>query len=167
MRNILKSFLFLLVSLLCIFPTWGGEVRPLPQRSDRSNKVFYLPQFSEFESISDNEMRFFRKTLERAHQARARALILELDTPGGSVETAFKYLSIMEKSQVPIVVYLNPNGISAGMIIAMGADRAAISPNGLIGDAMPISMGIGGVKPVTEKPEDPAEKSAGRFLVLQ
>ncbi len=162
MRNILKSFLFLLVSLLCIFPTWGGEVRPLPQRSDSSNKVFYLPQFSEFESISDNEMRFFRKTLERAHQARARALILELDTPGGSVETAFKYLSIMEKSQVPIVVYLNPNGISAGMIIAMGADRAAISPNGLIGDAMPISMGIGGVKPVTEKPEDPAEKSAGK-----
>ena len=127
---------------VCIILLFGalpvpGNTSPLPEVPGSSNKVFYLPQFSEFEEISDGEMRFFRKTLQRAEKERARALILEMDTPGGSVETAFKYLSIMEKSSVPIVVYLNPNGISAGMIIAMGADRAAISPNGLIGDAMP------------------------------
>ena len=145
----------------------GAGLTALPLRSNAeplkvpdfsSNKVFYLPQFSEFEAISDNEMRFFRKTLQRAEQERAQAVILEMDTPGGSVETAFKYLSIMEKSSVPIVVYLNPNGISAGMIIALGADRAAISPNGLIGDAMPIAMGINGAKPVTEKPLAPKQQ---------
>ena len=144
---------------VCIILLFGalpvpGNTSPLPEVPGSSNKVFYLPQFSEFEEISDGEMRFFRKTIQRAEKERARALILEMDTPGGSVETAFKYLSIMEKSSVPIVVYLNPNGISAGMIIAMGADRAAISPNGLIGDAMPIAMGINGVKPVTDKPTD-------------
>ena len=147
------------VLVFCMFLFTGlapvlGSVKPLPEAAGSSNKVFYLPQFSEFEEISDGEMRFFRKTLRRAEKERAKALILEMDTPGGSVETAFKYLSIMEKSTVPIVVYLNPNGISAGMIIAMGADRAAISPNGLIGDAMPIAMGINGVKPVTDKPVD-------------
>ena len=103
---------------VCIILLFGalpvpGNTSPLPEVPGSSNKVFYLPQFSEFEEISDGEMRFFRKTLQRAEKERARALILEMDTPGGSVETAFKYLSIMEKSSVPIVVYLNPNGISA------------------------------------------------------
>lgn len=137
--------------LICCCPAVAAEKLQWPQQ--HSGKVFFLPQFSEFESISDGEMRFFRKTLERASQEQAQALILELDTPGGSVETAFKYLSIMEKSRIPVIVYLNPNGISAGMIIALGADRVAISPNGLIGDAMPIASGIGGPRPVTDRPE--------------
>ena len=167
MKNFFKALLLFpaFITALSIY----GNTRALNIPANSSNKVFYLPQFSEFEAISDNEMRFFRKTLQRAEKERASAVILEMDTPGGSVETAFKYLSIMEKSAVPIVVYLNPNGISAGMIIALGADRAAISPNGLIGDAMPIAMGIGGAKPVTDKPapaqpdrEKKTEKAAGK-----
>ena len=153
MTKLFKSLLFFCLFFIAeaVLASTAVPV-PLPIKSGSSNKVFYMPQFSEFEAISDSEMRFFRKTLQRAEKEKARALILEMDTPGGSVETAFKYLSIMEKSSVPIVVYLNPNGISAGMIIAMGADRAAISPNGLIGDAMPIAMGLDGAKPVTDKP---------------
>ena len=117
--NKFLSFCCLIIATLPLFGA-GGDLKPLPRVAGSTNKVFYLPQFSEFEAISDNEMRFFRKAIKRAEKERARALILEMDTPGGSVETAFKYLSIMEKSAVPIVVYLNPNGISAGMIIAMG-----------------------------------------------
>ena len=149
--NRLISGIFLFFAALSALAL-KADTAPLPRVPGSSNKVFYMPQFSEFKAISDSEMHFFRKTLQRAEKERAAALILEMDTPGGSVETAFKYLSIMEKSSIPIVVYLNPNGISAGMIIAMGADRAAISPNGLIGDAMPIAMGLNGSKPVTEKP---------------
>ena len=156
-----KAFaLLLLIMFYALGHSVFAAVKPpvWPERS--RNTVYYIPQFSEFESISDGEMRFFRKTLERAAENRARAVILELDTPGGSVETAFKYLSIMEKSSVPIIVYLNPNGISAGMIIALGADRVAISANGLIGDAMPIQMGLGGAKPVTDPGKKAPEKSA-------
>ena len=156
--------------------TVSAQVPPVEWPADNSNQVYFLPQFSLFESISDGEMQFFRKTLARAEKARAKAVILELDTPGGSVETAFKYLSLMEKSAVPIIVYLNPNGISAGMIIALGADRIAISPNGLIGDAMPIQMGINGVRPITEKnpagekpaePESRKEKTSDQGMLDQ
>ena len=153
--------LLLLFTLSGVCCTVNSAVVKPPVWPERSrNIVYYIPQFSEFESISEGEMRFFRKTLERAAENRARAVILELDTPGGSVETAFKYLSIMEKSSVPIIVYLNPNGISAGMIIALGADRAAISSNGLIGDAMPLQMGLGGAKPVTDPGKKAPEKAA-------
>ncbi len=74
-----------------------------------------------------------------------------MDTPGGRVDIAFKYLSILSKSKVPTIAYLNPNGISAGMIIALGAKRIAMHPEGLIGDAMPIQMGLNGMKPIVEK----------------
>ena len=158
-KKFFALLLLFVLSDLC-HTVHSAAVKPpvWPERS--RNIVYYIPQFSEFESISEGEMRFFRKTLERAAENRARAVILELDTPGGSVETAFKYLSIMEKSSVPIIVYLNPNGISAGMIIALGADRAAISANGLIGDAMPLQMGLGGAKPVTDPGKKAPEKAA-------
>lgn len=160
-RKIFALLLLSVLSGLC-HTVHSAAVKP-PVWPERSRNIVYcIPQFSEFESISEGEMRFFRKTLERAAENRARAVILELDTPGGSVETAFKYLSIMEKSSVPIIVYLNPNGISAGMIIALGADRAAISSNGLIGDAMPLQMGLGGAKPVT----DPGRKTPDRKSVV-
>ena len=156
----LKNIFCALLLLTGIFCSLAAE--PLQWPQDHSGKVFFLPQFSAFESISDSGLNFFRQTLERAAQERAQAVILELDTPGGSVETAFKYLSLLEKAAMPVIVYLNPNGISAGMIIALGADRVAISPNGLIGDAMPISAGINGTRPITERPEkaDPAGKTA-------
>lgn len=124
--------------------------------------VYYLAQDRAFEAVSDSAFNTFRQALEAAKAARARALILELDTPGGNVETAFKYLSLMERSRIPVIVFLNPNGISAGMIIAAGADAIAISPNGLIGDAMPIAMGLGGSRPVTEKPADKVDPDSGK-----
>ena len=126
------------ILLAIVFASTGNETaaasaaKPLEFASDSRNEVYFLPQFSEFTAISESELSFFRKTIDRAAENKVKAVILEMDTPGGSVETAFKYLSLMEKSPVPIVVYLNPNGISAGMIIALGADRIVISPNGLM-----------------------------------
>ena len=158
--NRLIFYLAAALAVLTAAPQLRGAVKPLEWPQNHSGKVFFLPQFSEFESISESEMRFFRKTLARAADEQAQAVIMELDTPGGSVETAFKYLSLLEKSPVPVIVYLNPNGISAGMIIALGADRVAISPNGLIGDAMPIEMGLNGVRPVTDRPQEKAPEKA-------
>ncbi len=149
-----KSLVGQFILFFCTAILFAADVPPPEYPGSGSNQVFYLPQFTEFESISEKDMRFFRKTLLRAEEARAKALILELDTPGGSVETAFKYLSIMENARLPVIVYLKPNGISAGMIIALGADRVAISPNGIIGDAMPVSMGLSGMRPITDKPQD-------------
>ena len=162
MSKWLISFFSLLLLGLAGSAAAGRDAVPPPDYPrSADNLVYYLPQFSEFQSISDQEMLFFKKTLERAARAGAKALILELDTPGGSVETAFKYLSVMERSTVPIIVYLNPNGISAGMIIALGADRVAMSPRGMIGDAMPLAVTPGGTRPVTDKPANAPSPAPG------
>ena len=114
-------------------------------------KIFYLPQFSEFKEISNQDMLFFKKIQAKAEKEKALAVILELDTPGGSVDIALKYISLFAKSKVPLVVFLNPQGISAGMIIALGADRIAINPLGVIGDAMPVRQQGGKIRPIADK----------------
>jgi membrane-bound serine protease (ClpP class) len=113
--------------------------------------VYYIPQFTNFTEISTQEMHFLRKTLDKAKENNVKAVIFEIDTPGGSVKTAYEYASILAKSKVPVIAYVNPHGISAGMIIALAANRIAIDPAGIIGDAMPIQMTSGGIVPIVDQ----------------
>ncbi|MBR7128321.1 MAG: hypothetical protein IKD09_07025 [Lentisphaeria bacterium] len=121
--------------------------------------VYWIPQFSEFKEISENDLLFLKKTLKKAEQNQVKAVICELDTPGGRIDVALRYISIFAKSEIPTVVYLNPQGISAGMIIALGADKIAINPMGVIGDAMPLSIGFDGATPIVEEQTDKTDKT--------
>ncbi len=144
----MKKVLALILSIIAI-SSIAEEKKLFDLNSNKT--VFFVPQFTEFKEISSHELLFLKKVLVRAEKENVRAVIFELDTPGGNVMVAYKYLSILAKSKVPTIAYLNPNGISAGAIIALGANRIAINPDGMIGDAMPISMSTGGAKPVTER----------------
>ncbi len=119
--------------------------------SSANDVVYYVPQFTNFSEISTQEMHFLKKTLQKAEKNNIKAVIFEIDTPGGSVKTAYEYASILAKSKVPVIAYVNPHGISAGMIIALAANRIAIDPAGIIGDAMPIQMSRGGIIPIIDR----------------
>jgi membrane-bound ClpP family serine protease len=152
MRSPLKVIAFgmMLIAVLLITGATALENRKLFSDS-ADDVVYYVPQFSNFTAISTQEMHFLRKTLDDAAENNAKAVIFEIDTPGGSVQTAYKYASILAKSKVPVIAYVNPHGISAGMIIALAADRIAIDPAGIIGDAMPIQMTSGGIIPIVDQ----------------
>ena len=154
MKNIF-AFLLLMTAMLLYSaePLWKN----LPD-GGKNEKIYYISQFSDFKEISDQEMLFFKKIQKKAEKEKILGIILELDTPGGSVDTALKYISLFAKSKIPLVVYLNPQGISAGMIIALGADRIAINPLGVIGDAMPIQMQSGKIRPITDKKRSESEQ---------
>jgi membrane-bound serine protease (ClpP class) len=125
---------------------------------DAKNEVYFIPQFTEFKEISMQDLYFLKKILNKAAKEKVKAVIFELDTPGGRIDVALKYVSILSRSKVPVIAYLNPQGISAGMIIAMAANRIAINPDGVIGDAMPIQMSPGGIKPITDDSSREDEK---------
>jgi membrane-bound serine protease (ClpP class) len=169
-----KLMFLLLLPLLFVSAVRAAEPAAKPDRrlftgENRGGKVYFVPQFTEFKEVSEQDLLFLRKVIKRAEEDNAKAIIFELDTPGGRVDVALRYLSVFAKSEVPIVAYLNPQGISAGMIIALAADRIAISHHGVIGDAMPLQMGLDGARPVVAPPEkeeetpptvEPAEKPA-------
>lgn len=84
---------------------------------------------------------FLDRAITDAEDSNAAALVLELDTPGGSVDITKTITQRMQRSTVPIVVYVAPSGAhagSAGTFITLAAHIAAMTPGSSIGAASPV-----------------------------
>ncbi len=94
---------------------------------------------------------FIRESIGRAKANGARALIIQLDTPGGLLTSTRTIVKEMLGTPVPIMVYVAPSGAgagSAGTFITMAANIAAMAPGTNIGAAHPVSGGGQEVKGV-------------------
>jgi membrane-bound serine protease (ClpP class) len=79
--------------------------------------------------------------IARAEREGASALIITLNTPGGLDTSMREIISRMDSSRVPIIVYVAPSGAraaSAGFIILIAADVAAMAPGTATGAAHPV-----------------------------
>jgi membrane-bound serine protease (ClpP class) len=77
------------------------------------------------------------------------AVILALDTPGGSLDATFDIIDSLQQSPVPVIGYVYPQGKSAwsaGTIILLATDYAAMAPVTTIGSAQPVQ----GTEPVND-----------------
>jgi len=86
---------------------------------------------------------FIIKSIDKAAKQNAEALIIEMDTPGGLVESTREIVKKMLASDVPTVVYVAPDGsraASAGVFITLTANIAAMAPNTRMGSASPVQM---------------------------
>jgi membrane-bound serine protease (ClpP class) len=80
--------------------------------------------------------------IDRANKKHYDAVVIELDTPGGLVDSMNKVVKKELESKVPVVVYIGPQGAgagSAGVFISEAADVLAMAPQTTIGAATPIS----------------------------
>jgi membrane-bound serine protease (ClpP class) len=87
---------------------------------------------------------FISRSIEQSSKDRAECLIIQMDTPGGLDLSMRDIIKEMMNSDVPIVVYVSPSGAraaSAGAIITLAADIAAMAPGTNIGAAHPVAMG--------------------------
>lgn len=106
-------------------------------------------------AITPMTHRFLTRVLEEANERRAEALLIQLDTPGGLVQSTREIVKSFFGSPVPIIVYVAPSGsraASAGVFITMAAHVAAMAPGTHIGAAHPVN--IGGGAPGGDAPDD-------------
>lgn len=85
-----------------------------------------------------------RDGLAAAEAGRAGAVLVELDTPGGLLDSTREIVSAMLNSPLPVIVYVAPPGAratSAGVFILMASDFAAMAPGTHLGAAHPVSLG--------------------------
>jgi membrane-bound serine protease (ClpP class) len=95
-------------------------------------------------------------------------LVIELDTPGGLLDSTREIVQKFYASKVPIVVYVAPSGAiagSAGCFITMAADIAAMAPNTSIGAAHPVLLGSsGGVEKLDDVMKQKMENFASSYI---
>ena len=87
-------------------------------------------------------LEYIRRGLETASQRNAEVVVIQLNTPGGSIETMLEIIAEIRASDVPVVVYVAPrNAIagSAGAMITMAGHASAMAPETSIGASSPIS----------------------------
>jgi membrane-bound serine protease (ClpP class) len=84
---------------------------------------------------------YISKGIDKAEKNKAAAVIIRMDTPGGVVSTTKAIIKNMENSRVSVIVYVGPTGSSAssaGALITVAADVAAMAPGTNIGAAHPV-----------------------------
>jgi membrane-bound serine protease (ClpP class) len=88
--------------------------------------------------------RYLAGSIERAAGQSNATIILQLDTPGGSVDVTQAIIQRMLASPVPVVVWVAPSGAragSAGTFITLAGHAAAMAPGTSIGAASPVDAG--------------------------
>jgi membrane-bound serine protease (ClpP class) len=87
---------------------------------------------------------YIARATQVAAKSGSQCLIVELDTPGGLLDSTKDIVQAFYASSVPVVVYVAPTGAnagSAGCIITLAGDVAAMAPNTSIGAAHPVELG--------------------------
>ena len=111
-------------------------------------------------------LEYFKRGIEKAERDNAELLIIQLNTPGGSVTTMFEIVEAIGTSQVPVIIYVAPQdaqAASAGALITMAGHAAAMAPRTVIGAASPIDSSGGDIESTLEKKikEDLKAKARG------
>ncbi len=129
-RNLrLPSLLSLLLWLLVTTTVFAQQSRP----------VVYVAHLQGV--INPVTATYVQRALAEASQANASALVIEMDTPGGLMDSMREITGAILNSRVPVVVYVAPQGAraaSAGVFVTQAAHVAAMAPNTNVGSAHPV-----------------------------
>jgi membrane-bound serine protease (ClpP class) len=96
--------------------------------------------------INPATAKFIVDSIDQATQQGAQCLILQLDTPGGLMDSMRMIVKKELASTIPIIVYVAPGGAraaSAGVFVTMAAHIAVMAPSTHIGAAHPVTLGGG------------------------
>ncbi len=89
---------------------------------------------------------YIARAIDEAQRRNDQAVLIEINTPGGLVESTREIIQKITNSSVPVILYVTPSGsraASAGFFILESADIAAMSPGTNTGAAHPVNLGGG------------------------
>jgi len=132
-RNYVYFLVFFISLLVILFNSLNSY--------SQNNKVVLLKIDGMINPASSD---YIRVGLEKAKENSANALIIEMDTPGGLLNSTKDIVKMLLNSDIPVIVYISPSGASAtsaGVFITLAANIAAMAEGTSIGAAHPVSIG--------------------------
>jgi membrane-bound serine protease (ClpP class) len=131
--------LFISLCLLLLAPGWA------------SAEILKISVHDTIQPITDE---YIGRALAEAERNHDKALLIELSTPGGLVDSTRDIINKILESPVPVIIYVTPSGsraASAGFFILEAADIAAMAPGTNTGAAHPVTMGGGKIDDVMKQ----------------
>lgn len=117
----------------------------------KAEKVYFIPKTDITEMVDLPFANFIKRTIKKAENEGASALIIELNTPGGRVDAALRITDALLSTRLKTVVFINKNAISAGALISLSAEKIFMAPAGVIGASTPVYMKNGKTETASEK----------------
>ncbi|OFZ12674.1 MAG: hypothetical protein A2X86_15250 [Bdellovibrionales bacterium GWA2_49_15] len=139
MRN-LSAFVYLVIALWTLVPLAA-------QTSTEAEHTLQIKRILEVEinsSINPATLSYLDNAFKIAHSDSYELILIKINTPGGLITTTKDILTLIGRSELPIVVWVTPEGASAtsaGAIIASGAHLLFMSEGTNIGAATPVDLG--------------------------
>lgn len=129
---------FLMISLFLFL-----SVLPVAAASDKTVMIVPVEK-----TVEKGLAAFIERAFTEAREENVDLIILELNTPGGSVDAVLDIKTTIMNSPIATVALVKGQAISAGALIALSADHIAMQPGATMGDA---EMRIGSERVTDEK----------------
>jgi membrane-bound serine protease (ClpP class) len=100
--------------------------------------------------VSPSLLMFLRREVKAAESSGAGAIILEMNTYGGRLDSAEEMTSVLNHATIPTYTFINSNAGSAGALIALATQHIYMAPVSAIGAAAPV-LSTGEDLPLTER----------------
>jgi membrane-bound serine protease (ClpP class) len=158
MKRLGFLFIFLAALLMAFQPAHAQSDAPLAVVMTADGPI--MPPMYEY----------IKRGVEVADQRGAEILVIQLNTPGGSIDTMLKIIDNIRASNIPVVVYVAPKGAiagSAGALITMAGHVSAMAPETAIGASSPIGGSGENLESTLEAKQKEILKAKARTLVSQ
>lgn len=143
-----KSFIFRSAFFVCVLSVFASSL---------SAEILKIVVDDTIQPISEE---YIARAIAEAARRGDQAVLIEINTPGGLVDSTRQIIEHITTSQVPVIIYVTPSGsraASAGFFILESADIAAMAPGTNTGAAHPVVLGGGKMDDVMkEKMENDA-----------
>lgn len=110
---------------------------------------------------------YIGRGIQVAERRGAEAVLLQLDTPGGSIDSLQAIILSIRASDVPVIVYVAPNGAmaaSAGALVTLAGHASAMAPETIIGAASVVGSGGEELDPTLKAKQSESLKATVRGL---
>src|SRR5947209_5043007 len=131
----------LVAFLLSVGSAWtnSADRQPTPASTSAQPLVYAAQVDSIIHPVS---AQFMIESMDRADRSGAALVVFTLRTPGGLVDSTRDIVTHMLASKTPVAIFIGPSGAraaSAGFLLTIAADVAAMAPGTHIGAAHPVA----------------------------
>lgn len=124
MRRKIARFLIIL-SLSCLaFSAYAAEVFVIDIRN----------------AIGKGLKEYISRGINSAERSNADAIVFDIYTPGGALDATRDIIDQIFYTRIPTIAFVNNEAISAGAMIALACDQIVMRPDGVMGDAAPVTI---------------------------